>query len=236
MKKIMIFIFFLLFLFSSCAFAELNSYDFDGIWTCYIYEDGSETNSRFHLYQFIFDDNYCDHYIYDNYSDPTGYVLAPYETSHHYYEINGTNLIFKEYQTSNDIQFTGRWSSGYLYISFDGVSWYKFTRSAYQYESYTSETVPASFSLDVYEKLSSGYTIPAGIYTVGIDLPSGDYSLVADSSLQVIVKYNLMSTKEPTKFNMTSGSVFGKLTLNDGNVFAISNGTVQIKTYTCLFE
>ncbi len=216
--------------------AELTEYDFNGIWTCYIYEKDSETNSFFHLYQFIFDGDYCDHFIYDHYSDSAGIVLAPYETSHHYYQINGTDLVFKEYQTSKDIQFSGRWSSGFLYISFDGESWYKFTRSAYQYESFSSETVPLSFPADVYKKLSAGFEIPAGIYTIGIDIPSGDYSLSSDSSVNVIVKYNRMSTKEPTSFNMSPGSEFGKLTLADGNIFAISNGSVVLKTYSGLFN
>ena len=218
-----------------CVHAELNEYDFHGVWTCYIFEKDSVTNSRYHLYQIIFDDHYCTHILCDYYSSD-GYVLSPYESAEHYYEINGSELIFKEYQTSKEVQFTGYWVSGYLYVSFNGKTWYKFTRSAYQYDSYTSDTIPSAFSPEVYEKMAYGLSIPAGIYTVGIDFPAGDYSLVADSSLNVVVKYNRASKNEPTSFSMTSGSVFGKLSLVDGNVFAISNGSVTLKTYSGLFD
>lgn len=214
----------------SLSFSELSKYDLKGIWTCYIYEND------LHLYQMIFDDYNCYYCLYDHFFDGSGYVLSPLSLKECYFVFDGSDVFFKEYQTSTDVLFSGRWSGGFLYVSFDGDTWYKFTRSAYQYDAFTSDTVPSSFSSEVYQKLDAGFSIPSGIYTVGIDFPSGDYTLTADSSLNVIVKANRMSTKEPTSFSMSPGSTFGKITLDDGNLFSFSNGNIILKTYKGLFD
>ena len=218
MKKLIVFILaFVIIPFS--AFSELDYHDLEGVWTCYIYEKNHGGESYYHMYQFIFHSNYeCNHFIYSYYADTPGYILSPYDSGRHYCSISGTELEFKQSKNSTDVQFVGRYSGGYLYISLDGNIWRRFTRSEFQsfdYDTYTSETVPQAFPIEVYDQLKSGYDIPAGIYTVGIDFPSGDYSITSSSNLRIIIKQNNITSKDPTTFDMTPGSYFGKVTLLD---------------------
>lgn len=235
MRKYIIILFLLLFI-PITSDAELNEYDFNGVWTCYIFEKDSDTDSYFHMYQFIFDDHYCTHFVYDYYNNSSGYVLAPHDTGHHYYTIDGTKIIFKAYQTAKEVQFYGRWSGGYLYVSFDGNAWYKFTRSKYQYDSYTSDSVPNAFPLTVYDQLDDGFEIKPGIYIVGIDFPSGDYEIESLGSSSFTIKASQATRADPTTFNLRDGDTFGKITLNDGQVFAFSPGSIILRTYHGLFE
>ena len=237
MKKILLLFLVLLFLPLSSV-GELNDADLDGLWTCYIYEKDPTAINDFKIYQLVIDDNTVFSYLF--YLDFDGAHRFFHETEYTkcIYTLKDDTLTFKESSTSDRVLFTGWWSAGNLYISFDGHSWYRFFRSDFQYathDRFTAETVPEAFP-GVYEKLEAGYQIPAGIYTIGKDIPAGDYELQAVSSTHVVVKLNRYSSATPTEFNIAEGATFGKISLEPGMLFSFSPGSLILKNFHGLFD
>ena len=238
MRKFIIILFLLLFI-PVISFSDLIDSDFSGMWASYaqIQDTSGKNTDVLYLMDFSLIGQSCYMYTFDFHEDNNGnWIFAPSQTSEYSYEIDGPDLSFKEYQTSKVILFTGRWSAGHLYISFDGLNWYEFTRSEWQSEPFLSDTVPSAFSADVYDKLEEGYEIPAGIYTIGVDIPAGEYEITAVDSTNIYLKNNIRSSKEIASFNLQRDASFGKITLSVGNCFSFSPGSIILKTYHGLFK
>lgn len=219
--------------------AELNHYDFDGLWSCYIYEKDPDAINDFKLFQFLFDDYHVFYYSYCFDFDRDGNrYLHPVGYSEYTYSLDNDIISFQDLHSPHKTLFTGKWVSGNLYVSLDNVYWYRFYPVPYQSASdsrFSSETVPDAFP-GVYEKLESGFEIPAGIYIIGKDIPAGDYEITAISSTHIIEKMNPISSKVLSEFNMSSGDKFGKISLRVGEIFSFSPGSIILKNYHGLFN
>lgn len=88
---------------------------------------------------------------------------------------------------------------------------------------------------------SAGVTVPAGKYTVGIDIPAGIYRLeFPNDEYDVGTIFIYVSGKEypDNYYSVGKGAqvpVYGKLELVDGMVFDLQDTTATFYTYTGLF-
>ena len=87
------------------------------------------------------------------------------------------------------------------------------------------------------EKLMNGVNIPVGRYTVGEDIPAGSYRVAISVENGLIVIY---SPDEKTVCSYALGLVYdvyeiGKITLEEGQIFDLSYGSVTLYPYSGLF-
>ena len=87
------------------------------------------------------------------------------------------------------------------------------------------------------EKLMNGVNIPVGRYTVGEDIPAGSYRVAISAENGLIVIY---SPDEKTVCSYALGLVYdvyeiGKITLEEGQIFDLSYGSVTLYPYSGLF-
>lgn len=77
------------------------------------------------------------------------------------------------------------------------------------------------------------FSVPAGEYTVGEDIPAGTYTITTKAFMVVLNVYK-NSTKWPyadPQFMLDSNNPVGKLKLNDGQVIEIVGGSLKFETY-----
>lgn len=77
-------------------------------------------------------------------------------------------------------------------------------------------------------------TVPVGTYTVGTDIPAGDYTVSYKGSIGAILEVysaDEFPTAIHTLGQMFGTTLIGKLTLSDGQVISISQGELAFSPY-----
>lgn len=239
MKKIFLVLLALLFFLPCFSSAEISKSDLRGLWSCYIYERSNDSPGPMNLYTLRFDDSLVFICSYSYAADDEGnFLLVPMHYSEHRFSVDGDDISFQDDHAPSGISPAARYSGGQIYATFDGELWRRFFRSPLQLESsdiYTAETIPAAFP-GASSLLESGTVIPAGIYAVGVDIPAGSYEITAQSSTRIIIRASSTSSAKPTTFDVPEGGFFGKVTLEPGNIFSVSPGSIVLKTYRGLFN
>lgn len=88
---------------------------------------------------------------------------------------------------------------------------------------------------------ADGVKVPAGEYTVGVDIPVGAYRVEFHGTYEADFA-SFLAINDSTNFGYTTilgftgASEIGKIDLTDGTVVTISSGDVYFYTYTGLFH
>lgn len=146
-----------------------------------------------------------------------------------YYETSGSDIVIREKRYSEDVYASGTAGSGYLDLTLDGENFYHFVSMPAD-NKVIRKTDPFA---DVRHRFDEGFTVPAGLYVIGEDLPSGAFSFSSATGCTVTIQQNNSS-----RFTMklSPGESFRKYVLIDHQQLLVSDGDVTITTYTGLFD
>lgn len=84
--------------------------------------------------------------------------------------------------------------------------------------------------------------IPAGDYTIGVDIPQGDYELI-NEKVDTGCIYNLYATQDDYKNGKDMGANWplglndsAKITLTDGQILSVQLGTIRITAFNLQWQ
>lgn len=146
-----------------------------------------------------------------------------------YYETSGSGITIKEQRWSDHVFASGTAGSGYMDLTLDGVNYYHFVFMPDD----NKITEKTDLFADVRHRFDEGFTVPAGLYVIGEDLPSGAFSFSSATGCTVIIQqnnYNHFTMK------LSPGETFRKFVLLDHQQMLVSDGDVTLTTYTGLFD
>lgn len=146
-----------------------------------------------------------------------------------YFETSGSDVIIKEKRAASDIFASGTAGNGFLDLTLDNENYYHFISMPHDNKVESRTDLFA----DVRHLFDDGFTVPAGLYIVGEDLPSGVFSFTSSTGCKITVQqnnYNLF------KFDLAKNGSFNRYELIDHQYLLVSDGSVTIKTYTGLFH
>ena len=146
-----------------------------------------------------------------------------------YYEISGSSIIIKEKRISSDVFASGTAGSGFLDLTLDGTNYYHFTFMPSN-NKIIEKTDRFAYVRDRFDK---GFNVPAGLYVVGEDLPSGVFSFSSETGCRITIQQNDYAH---FKFDLSPNESFNRYELIDHQYLLVSGGSVTIKTYTGLFN
>lgn len=147
-----------------------------------------------------------------------------------YYETSGSDIVIKESRHSADAIAYGTAGNGFLDITLDGgANYYHFTFMPFDNKIIEKTDLFA----DVRDRFDEGFTVPAGLYIIGEDLPSGVFSFSSDTGCKITVQQNNYNHFTVT---LSPHETFNRYELIDRQYLLVSDGSVTIKTYTGLFD
>ena len=146
-----------------------------------------------------------------------------------YYKTSGSDIVIRENRYSEDVYASGTAGSGYLDLTLDGVNYYHFVFMPDD-NKITEKTDPFA---DVRHRFDEGFTVPAGLYVIGEDLPSGAFSFSSKTGCTVTIQQN---NYNHFKLRLSPGESFRKYVLLDHQQLLVSDGDVTLTTFTGLFD
>ena len=146
-----------------------------------------------------------------------------------YYETSGSDITIKEERFSDSIYAFGTAGKGFMDLTLDGENYYHFTFLPSNNEIIEKTDLFA----DVRDRFDEGFTVPAGLYVIGEDLPSGVFSFSSETGCTIKIQQNNLVIFSIT---LSPYESFNKFELLDNQRFYVSGGSVTIKTYTGLFN
>ena len=146
-----------------------------------------------------------------------------------YYETSGSSIIIKEKRVSDDVFASGTAGSGFLDLTLDGVNYYHFIFMP----SDNKIIEKTDRFANVRDRFDEGFTVPAGLYVIGEDLPSGVFSFSSGTGCKITIQQNNYYV---FKIELSPNESFQRYELIDHQYLLVSDGSVTIKTYTGLFH
>ena len=146
-----------------------------------------------------------------------------------YYETTGSGIVIKEGRFSENILASGTAGSGFLDLTLDNENCYHFVFLP----SNAEITIPSDSFADVRPLFDEGFTVPAGLYVVGEDLPSGAFSFSSESGCKIDIQQN---NYNHFVLSLSPGESFARFELIDHQLLLVTGGAVTLKTYTGLFD
>lgn len=146
-----------------------------------------------------------------------------------YYETSGSGIIIKEQRSAPDFFASGTAGNGFLDLTLDGENYFHFTFMPHD----NKVTGSTDLFADVRSKFDDGFTVPAGLYVIGEDLPSGKFSFSSETGCKINIQQNNYYHFE---ISLSPNESFNKYELIDHQYLLVSDGSVTLKTYTGLFD
>ena len=146
-----------------------------------------------------------------------------------YYETSGSSVVIREKRSSPDVYASGTAGSGFLDLTLDGENYYHFV---YMKDNNKVVAKTDRFA-DVRDRFDEGFTVPAGLYIIGEDLPSGAFSFSSGTGCSIDIQQN---NYNHFSFTLSPGGSFGKFELIDHQYLLVKDGSVTIRTFTGLFD
>ena len=146
-----------------------------------------------------------------------------------YYETSGSNITIREHRSSADVFAFGTAGTGFLDLTLDSENFYHFVFMPSDNKIISKTDLFA----DVRDRFDEGFTVPAGLYVIGKDLPAGVFSFSSDTGCKITVQQNNYNHFTVT---LSPHESFNRYELIDHQYLLISDGSVTIKTYTGLFN
>lgn len=146
-----------------------------------------------------------------------------------YFETSGSSIIIKEKRYDDDVFASGTAGIGFLDLTLDGTNYYHFTSMP----SHNKVIDKTDRFADVRDRFEEGFTVPAGMYIVGEDLPSGVFSFSSGTGCNIDIQQN---NYYHFKIVLSRNESFNRYELIDKQILLVSDGSVTIKTYTGLFQ
>lgn len=146
-----------------------------------------------------------------------------------YYETSGSSIVIREKRSSSEVFASGTAGTGFLDLTLDGENYYHFV-----FMPDDNKVVEKTDRFaDVRPLFVEGFTVPAGLYVIGEDLPSGAFSFTSDTGCKVDIQQN---NYNHFTFTLSPGESFRKFELIDHQYLLVSDGSVTLTTYTGLFD
>lgn len=147
-----------------------------------------------------------------------------------YFEITGSEFIIKAKRSDPDLFASGAAGTGFLDLTLDGGETFYHFSSLPSDNKIIDKTDPFA---DVRSRFDEGFTVPAGLYVIGEDLPSGKFSFSSETGCKVDIQQNNYYHFE---ISLSPNESFNKYELIDQQYLLVSDGSVTLKTYTGLFD
>ena len=146
-----------------------------------------------------------------------------------YYKTSGSDIVIRENRYSEDVYASGTAGSGYMDLTLDGVNYYHFVFMPDD----NKITEKTDLFADVRDRFDEGFTVPAGLYVIGEDPPSGVFSFSSDTGCKVDIQQN---NYNHFAFTLSPGESFRKFELIDHQYLLVKDGDVTLTTFTGLFD